>query len=216
MMLLAFVAASAGFAVGQNSLKNTEFGSQEGTIVSLAVEPEVMEACPGTFQHAQKYSSWTGGESWFAPPTETKEAYFLMQYGDDADRPWLNIYTTVFSLRMMGTTRRIIVLSTNSCAPQNPILKQLGVEVIVRPMLTGNCTLADGQLRYAKLNGDFTKFHLWALTEFDNLQYIDSDVLVVGNMDELFDKMPKNATYGGCPGGSIKVGELCKFLCNIP
>ena len=39
-------------------------------------------------------------------------------------------------------------------------------------------------------NTTFSKLHVFGLTEYDKIVYLDADVLLLANVDELFDKLP--------------------------
>lgn len=39
-------------------------------------------------------------------------------------------------------------------------------------------------------NTTFSKLHVFGLTEFDKIVYLDADLLLLNNVDELFDKLP--------------------------
>lgn len=39
-------------------------------------------------------------------------------------------------------------------------------------------------------NTTFSKLHVFGLTEFDKIVYLDADLLLLSNIDELFDKLP--------------------------
>ena len=45
------------------------------------------------------------------------------------------------------------------------------------------------------VNSGYTKLHIWDMTEYDKVVYIDADVLVLENVDELFDR-PSPAAAG--------------------
>jgi alpha-N-acetylglucosamine transferase len=42
-----------------------------------------------------------------------------------------------------------------------------------------------------------TKFHLWSLTQFERIIYLDADALVVGNIDEVL--MLTSANFAAAP-----------------
>jgi glycogenin len=102
------------------------------------------------------------------------------------------------SLRRTGTPYPLMVaVSANLPADVEPPMWQAGILVrripestaIPREMIENN-----GHWGYT-----FDKVHLFGLVEFSKLVYVDSDMMVISNIDELFDK----PHMSGVPAGRL-------------
>lgn len=63
--------------------------------------------------------------------------------------------------------------------------------------------------RYEYWENTFDKLKIWELEQFDKLVYLDSDMLILGNLDHLFEK---KAFSGVCAGKSIPGHEHYKGI----
>lgn len=51
--------------------------------------------------------------------------------------------------------------------------------------------------RYSHWNNTFDKLQIWGLTQFEKIVFLDSDLLVLSNIDELFDHEPFSGVCAG-------------------
>ncbi|XP_054710054.1 glycogenin-1-like isoform X2 [Uloborus diversus] len=93
------------------------------------------------------------------------------------------------SLRNVQTTRKLAIIVTPQVT--NKIRSLLGnvfdlikVVDVLDSKDEANLTL----LTRPELGVTFTKFHCWRLTQFQKCVFLDADILVVQNCDELFDR----------------------------
>ena len=100
------------------------------------------------------------------------------------------------SLRRSGTPHPLVAAISAHLPPQiDPVLERAGIvgrripenTVIPREMIEGN----------GHWGHTFDKIHLFGLNEFSKLVYVDSDMIVLANMDELFDKPHMSAVPAG-------------------
>jgi glycogenin glucosyltransferase len=100
------------------------------------------------------------------------------------------------SLRQVESTYPLLVaLSINLPSTIRATLLQAGMQVIVLPEgIAVPKKLRDGSGHW---NNTFDKLHLFGLTDFRKLVYIDSDMIVLCNIDELFKKPHISAVSAG-------------------
>ena len=100
------------------------------------------------------------------------------------------------SLRQRNCNRALVVL-VSATIVNNTIIERLDncgckiriVQDIQNPMIA-NDTVRNYHLTYTKLN-------IFGLAEFDKIVYLDADMLVVDNIDELFEKPHMSAVVAG-------------------
>lgn len=97
-----------------------------------------------------------------------------------------------YSLRQHGTKRDLVLLHTaNVSAHLLTRLKKIWNKLIqvdpIRSGLAANLIL----LGRPELDITYTKLHLWRLTDYKKITYLDADAYALRNVDELFD-FPKN------------------------
>lgn len=99
--------------------------------------------------------------------------------------PVMCIYVAIWSLRRVGVKRKILFLSTNAEAADDPILKWLGVEVRVVPLLQAVCKQYPG-IPYRRVNnvGQFTKLAVFDQTDLKAAVYLDADAVFVRSLDD--------------------------------
>eukprot|EP00746_Dinoflagellata_sp_MGD_P027737 gnl/MRDRNA2_/MRDRNA2_165489_c0_seq1.p1 gnl/MRDRNA2_/MRDRNA2_165489_c0~~gnl/MRDRNA2_/MRDRNA2_165489_c0_seq1.p1 ORF type:complete len:601 (+),score=70.25 gnl/MRDRNA2_/MRDRNA2_165489_c0_seq1:156-1805(+) len=121
------------------------------------------------------------------------EAFAFLLYGRQS-KPLFEccpgLVTVIFSLRKAGTSRHILLLVTDEAIKSDLAVAKLRIEVIVVPLINGPAWCA-GTLRNrnkTRLMASFTKVHLWSLVKFRTILYLDSDMLVLQPIDELFTK----------------------------
>lgn len=124
------------------------------------------------------------------------------------------------SLRKSGTTRPLVVMVTeNIDVSIRDQLESLGCLIREVPNIGPNPGLQHSYARvhYADV---WSKLGVWNLTEFSRLVFLDADMLVIENMDELFDvSLPVNgiAACYGCRCNFDKVASYpdnwCPQIC---
>lgn len=132
------------------------------------------------------------------------EAWVFVQYGLAVQMPKRqDIKTAMFSLRAVRTQRRILLLVTDAAYKEDKDFERLGVEVRVVPYIYSKCKMVAAKHR---LEGSWTRFNAMNLTEFRVIVSIDSDLLVLQNIDHLFGALPENVDMGMGPVGD----KACK------
>ncbi len=114
-------------------------------------------------------------------PNHTSEAYVSLVYGDYYN--WLGVRVLGQSLLDTGTAKDRVALCTNTVSDETKELLQAD-GWIIKPVSTIN--------PYSKRRSDYyfsaySKLHVWNMTEYERVVYLDSDVLVLTNIDHLFD-----------------------------
>lgn len=80
------------------------------------------------------------------------------------------------------------------------ILEDRGIFVIKKPkfQVCGEIINKNEKSRFSHWNNTFDKLYIFELTEFDKIVYIDIDMLILKNIDELFEKKHLSAVVAGC------------------
>jgi alpha-N-acetylglucosamine transferase len=111
-------------------------------------------------------------------------AFVTLLYGEE----FLNAtLVLLYSLRRSGTTVEILVMVAGplSQRSQHQLTDVLGATLVfVEPIPN---PWARSQPARASLALQFTKLRLWQLASYQNLIYLDSDMVVLRNIDSLFD-----------------------------
>lgn len=104
------------------------------------------------------------------------------------------------------TKKKITVIEIELSSSERQQIEKLNVEVKKLPPLNKKyykdkredlIKQIDPKVDYQKwCNNCLAKLNLWNLTEFKNIVYLDSDMIVLKNIDELFNKSIK---FGACP-----------------
>jgi len=125
-----------------------------------------------------------------------KLGYVFMVYGKQSNDLRVPHLVSMYSLAR-STTLRIIAMTTSEIPEKLAIiLSQLGIETRRVPEISANCpNLPRNQLDLA---GSYTKMNIWNLTDFQQIIYLDSDLLVIENIDSLFNTVPQ---IGACMTG---------------
>ncbi|HMB45301.1 MAG TPA: glycosyltransferase family 8 protein [Candidatus Methanoperedens sp.] len=124
------------------------------------------------------------------------------------------ILVLAYSLRVVGSRYPFLVIATPNisqtvfAALDKQDVKYKIVEPITYTFLVRPLSLRDSSLgRVPKIDSRFlmtyTKLRIWELVEFDKMVFIDGDMLVCSNIDDLFDKQVWSAVNAG--------GELLAF-----
>lgn len=82
----------------------------------------------------------------------------------------------------------IIALVTDEvCKTTRFLLKRKGVKTVVVPKISRAEKSKDGAKEKHWEGAELTKLHIWNLTDYDRVLYIDADCLVMAALDELFE-----------------------------
>ena len=100
------------------------------------------------------------------------------------------------SLRQVGATYPLWVALSESIPPNiDALLRHKGMHVIRLPASIEIPSQLKEKSGY--WGNTFDKLHLFGLTKFDKLVYLDSDMMVLLNIDELFEKPHMSAVAAG-------------------
>ncbi|ODQ78723.1 glycosyltransferase family 8 protein [Babjeviella inositovora NRRL Y-12698] len=91
------------------------------------------------------------------------------------------------SLRELGTTKKLVVLTTDLSDASTRFLGEVYDELIEVETLESSLFEQLHELNRPELFRTYTKIALWKLTQFSKIVYLDADLLPVQNIDELFD-----------------------------
>ena len=90
----------------------------------------------------------------------------------------------VYSLQSTGTSKEIIIMVTPQVSPRSQTqLAKTGARVIEVEPIPNPCTDANPTAGW--INSGYTKLHIWNLTQFSKIVYVDADTVVVENIDEV-------------------------------
>jgi alpha-N-acetylglucosamine transferase len=91
-------------------------------------------------------------------------------------------------IRDMGSTVDLVCLVTNDIS--TTVIEHLSqlYKVVCVDTLTSTDDDNLALLGRPELNITFTKLHLWNLTDYDKLVFLDADTLPLRNVDDLFDR----------------------------
>mmetsp|Transcript_85376 Transcript_85376/g.265414 ORF Transcript_85376/g.265414 Transcript_85376/m.265414 type:complete len:339 (+) Transcript_85376:62-1078(+) len=123
-----------------------------------------------------------------SPAHEQTEAYAFMLYGQESHKPGLA--TAIYNLREFDKERPVVVITPNASPAMVRDLAKLNVTVLERPAVPGptfcNDNVGEGKDR---LLNSFFKAHIWNLTQFRTVLYLESDMLFRRPLDELFGRI---------------------------
>lgn len=112
----------------------------------------------------------------------TKDAYVTLLYGGFL----LGARVLGQSLKETGTKKELIALCTETVSDTTKeILKKDGWTI--RSITNIHSPYEGLSKRGDYFSGIFSKLHVWNMTEYERIIYLDSDVLVVSNIDHMFD-----------------------------
>jgi alpha-N-acetylglucosamine transferase len=124
----------------------------------------------------------TGAAGGGARGRDPREAYVTLLYGGFL----LGARVLGQSLRETGTKKELIALCTETVSDATKdILKQDGWTI--RDIQNIHSPYEGLSKRGSYFSGIFSKLHIWNMTDYDRIVYLDSDVLVVRNIDHMFD-----------------------------
>lgn len=117
-----------------------------------------------------------------AEGSTAKEAYVTLMYGGFV----LGARVLGQSLRETGTTKDLVALCTRGVSPET--LKVLQADGwILRHVDNIPNPYASASKRGSYFSGAYSKIHLWNMTDYERVVYLDSDILVMSNVDHMFD-----------------------------
>ena len=91
-----------------------------------------------------------------------------------------------YSLRKAGTSRRLVCMVTSSLAADSvAVLREVYEVRFVAPMDSGDAKNLR-LLGRPELGPTFTKLQLWGFTDLDKVVFLDADMLILKNIDDLF------------------------------
>lgn len=100
-----------------------------------------------------------------------------------------------------------VVINENIQEDTKKRLQKEGYRVILKESIAipESIQVKNSMLSTSNWNNSFDKFNLFGLDEFDKIVYLDSDMYVNKNIDELFDKPNMSAVVAGksCPGNEF-------------
>ena len=100
------------------------------------------------------------------------------------------------SLRRVNSSYPLLVLTSPEIVPDVTLkLQQAGM--VVKAIHTSVQVPADLKASSGHWGHTFDKLHVFGLTEYEKLVYVDSDMIVLTNIDELFDKPHMSAVAAG-------------------
>ncbi|XP_038207559.1 cell surface glycoprotein 1 isoform X2 [Zerene cesonia] len=116
-----------------------------------------------------------------------------------SNRAWVTLATNdsyglgalvlAHSLRRVGSTYPAVILITPSVTDaMRDRLRAVFAEVITVDVLDSQDAAHLALLQRPELGITFTKIHCWNLTQYDRCVFLDADILVVQNCDELFER----------------------------
>lgn len=123
------------------------------------------------------YTAVGGGEK-----KQSKDAYVTLLYGGFL----LGARVLGQSLRESGTTKDMIAMCTESVTKSTKdLLQRDGWKI--HSIANIQSPYEGLSTRGSYFSGIFSKLHVWNMTEYDRIIYLDSDVLVMQSIDRMFD-----------------------------
>lgn len=111
-----------------------------------------------------------------------KDAYVTLLYGGFL----LGARVLGQSLKESGTKKELIAMCTETVSDTTKeVLRRDGWTI--RPILNIHSPYEGLSKRGDYFSGIFSKLHVWNMTDYDRIVYLDSDVLVMSNIDHMFD-----------------------------
>ncbi len=97
------------------------------------------------------------------------------------------------------------------------ILEREGIACIRLGQAAVSAAVNDDDEKFSHWNSTFDKLFVWGLTQFRKIVFLDSDMLVIGNIDSLFEKEPFSAVSADSsyPGNEGWAGGLNSGLMVI-
>lgn len=129
----------------------------------------------------------------------------------DEKRAWVTILSTNSyingvvvldrSLKTVKSKYPLYCVITDEVSEENiEVLTKLGIRIIHKPQIVPNGLTYEDGINQTIFGNTWhlamVKLHVFDLTAFDKIVYIDSDVILLQNMDDLFDKPHMTASQG--------------------
>jgi hypothetical protein len=129
----------------------------------------------------------------------------------DATLPFVSVLS--LSLEKVQTLFPFVVLITSSVSSSSVLLlKRLNCIVIQIDLLPSPSTFHPANARW---HNALSKLHIWNLTQYDRVVWLDADTMVLGNLDELF-YMPASFIGGvNLHTCHLSSAHLCSMLLVI-
>lgn len=124
-----------------------------------------------------------------APPTPAPRTAYVTALLNNSEGFLYLAETLLYSLRATGTAHDVYILLTPVIAPITRVrLRAHGYRLIDIPLLTP-VPFPERCAGAVKQDGVsvFNKIYMWGLTQFDKIVFLDTDIVVQGNIDDLFD-----------------------------
>uniref|UniRef100_A0A7S1LBH4 Hexosyltransferase n=1 Tax=Alexandrium catenella TaxID=2925 RepID=A0A7S1LBH4_ALECA len=112
------------------------------------------------------------------------EAYAFMIYGQESHQ--IGLLTAIFNIREFDKEREIVVLTPESNEAMEKDLAKLNAKVLVRPTIPGDACIGKVGLGKSRLVNSFFKLHVWNLTQYNTVLYLESDMLIREPLDYIF------------------------------
>ncbi|XP_065880392.1 UDP-glucuronate:xylan alpha-glucuronosyltransferase 2 isoform X2 [Euphorbia lathyris] len=122
------------------------------------------------------------------PKTAKREAYATVLHSSESYV--CGAITLAQSLRQTGTTRDLILLIDNSISEskRNALSASGWIIRLIKRIRNPRAE------KYSYNEYNYSKFRLWQLTDYDKIIFIDSDIMVLKNLDILFNFPQMSAT----------------------
>jgi len=143
------------------------------------------------------------------------EAYVFMIYGGESHR--VGLMTAIYNVRQFDQDRPIVVLTPESSAGMERDLGKLSATVLIRPLIPSEACEGKAGVGKGRLEASFFKMHVWNLTQFSTVLYLESDMLIRESLDPIFKRArgmagkepimiaPRGAMT--CPTGDFQAAE---------
>jgi glycogenin glucosyltransferase len=93
------------------------------------------------------------------------------------------------SLTQVNTTRsKVILITPDVTTAMRDLLKSSFTEVVSVDVLDSQNVEVLAAMKRPELGVTLTKIHCWSLTQYSKCVFLDADILVVKNADELFER----------------------------
>lgn len=112
----------------------------------------------------------------------------------------LGVIVLYKSLQKYGKTQYPFLCVCSKSIKDNDISKLEKVGIKCKKLSTSateDTDLSSQPPEYRRWSNTFDKLLIWGLTEYDKIVFVDSDMIVLDNLDDLFDKAPFTAVAAG-------------------
>lgn len=91
----------------------------------------------------------------------------------------------------------VVIINESISNESKDKLLQSGYDVVLKPKISIPDIIKSTNIEFPHWSNTFDKFSIFDLTDYDKLVYLDSDIYVARNIDELFDKPHMSAVCAG-------------------